>query len=197
MALAKQHPDWVVGFEDEVWFSRLAQPKLHTWSETGPLRLHTKAKDKAQPSAMACYGLLIAGSGQPHSDQRMLRFVRGRPVSCVTVQFLDWATQTLAERGIGVLVLVWDNASWHRSREVKEWLQAHKRKLKSQNTQGETRGCRVLVCPLPVKSPWLNPIEVRWVHGKRNTLEPKRKLEPQELQHRLCRYYKCPLLPPI
>jgi hypothetical protein len=38
MALALGHPDWVVGFQDEVWWSRLAQPNLHTWTEAKPLR---------------------------------------------------------------------------------------------------------------------------------------------------------------
>jgi hypothetical protein len=29
------------------------------------------------------------------------------------------------------------------------------------------------VCRLPVKSPWLNPIEPRWLHGKRAIVEPQ------------------------
>jgi hypothetical protein len=27
--LSAQHPEWVLGFEDEVWWSRVAQPLLH------------------------------------------------------------------------------------------------------------------------------------------------------------------------
>jgi hypothetical protein len=40
MRLALRHPDWALGFEDEPWWSRLAQPQLHAWT-TGahPLRL--------------------------------------------------------------------------------------------------------------------------------------------------------------
>src|SRR5919108_2666030 len=30
--LAATHPTWVLGFEDEVWWSRLAQPALHAWA---------------------------------------------------------------------------------------------------------------------------------------------------------------------
>ena len=37
-------------------------------------------------------------------------------------------------------------------------------------------GCRIRVCGLPVKAPWLNPIEPKWVHGKRAIVEPDRKL---------------------
>ena len=55
--MAARHADWVVGYVDEVWWSRLAQPAMHAW---GTLRLHAKArtKDDPQPKALACYGLL-------------------------------------------------------------------------------------------------------------------------------------------
>ena len=37
--LAAAHSEWVLGFADEVWWSRLAQPELHTWAEDQPVRL--------------------------------------------------------------------------------------------------------------------------------------------------------------
>jgi hypothetical protein len=86
---------------------------------------------------------------------------------------------------------VWDNASWHVSQAVRAWLTAHKRHVK------QAGGCRVVVCPLPVKSPWLNRIEPKWVHGKRAIAEPERKLGVDELKHRICTYYDCELLEPI
>ena len=55
----------------------------------------------------------------------------------------------------------------------------------------------MVVCPLPIKSPWLNRIEPKWVHGKRAIAEPDRKLQVDELQHRICTYYECELLEPI
>src|SRR5271157_57478 len=33
MRLAERHTDWLLGFEDEVWFSRLALPSLHVWQD--------------------------------------------------------------------------------------------------------------------------------------------------------------------
>src|SRR4051794_26463544 len=41
------------GYADEVWWSRLAQPAMHTWGET--LRLHAKAraKDDRQPKGLS------------------------------------------------------------------------------------------------------------------------------------------------
>jgi transposase len=59
------------------------------------------------------------------------------------------------------LLLIWDNASWHISRAVRTWLTEHNRQAK------RVGGVRVVVCRLPVKSPWRNPIEPQWVHGKR------------------------------
>ena len=55
----------------------------------------------------------------------------------------------------------------------------------------------MLVCRLPSKSPWLNPIEPKWAHGKRAMGEPMRKLTAAELKQRLCDYYRSPLLQPI
>ena len=122
----------------------------------------------------------------------LLRFVDGRPVSPVTCAFLAWVAEQLATEGVGVLAVVWDNASWHISREVRAWLRQHNRAVK---TAG--RGCRLLVCRLPSKSPWLNAIEPKWVHGKRAVVEPARKLTGDELRWRMCGHYRCPLLPPL
>ena len=171
-----------------MWWSRLAQPDLHTWTDEKPVRLHQNEPDRhdPEPKAVACYGLLRADT-----QDMLLRFVEGRPVSAVTTQFLAWLAAWLAAEGKTALLLVWDNASWHVSQAVRAWLKAHKRQVK------QTGGCRVVVCPLPVKSPWLNRIEPKWVHGKRAIAEPERKLSVAELKHRICAYYNCDLLEPI
>src|SRR5262249_46314065 len=69
------------------------------------------------------------------------------------------------------LLLVWDNASWHKGQEVRTWLRAHNRQVKQSG-----RGVRLVACRLPSKSPWLNPIESKWVHDKRAVAEPTRVL---------------------
>jgi transposase len=143
--------------------------------------------DDPDPKALACYGLWLPG------PQRMLlRFAAGRPVSGITCTFLAWAAERLAAEGIRVLALVWDNAGWHVSREVRTWIRNHNRQVKAAGS-----GCRLLVCRLPSKSPWLNPIEPRWAHGKRAVVEPERKLTGDELRQRLCQHYRCPNLPAL
>jgi hypothetical protein len=184
--LAARHPDWVVGYADEVWWSRLAQPAMHAWGET--LRLHAKAraKDDPQPKALACYGLL-----RTDQDRVLLRCVEGRPVSRVTTDFLAWGAGRLAVEGKRVWVLVWDNAAWHVSRAVQAWIGTHNRTVK------RTGGVRILVCRLPVKSPWLNPIEPRWLHGKRAVVEPERTLTAHELMDRVHQHFGCERLEPL
>ena len=41
------------------------------------------------------------------------------------------------------------------------------------------------------KSPWLNPIEPKWVHGKRAVADPARLLRAAELEARVYAYYAC------
>jgi hypothetical protein len=186
--LARARPGWALGFADEVWFSRLAPPALHTWAAGERCRLTKHAADRAdpEPKALACYGLWLPGR-----EQMLLRFVAGRPVSAVTCAFLAWVTARLAADQVRVLALIWDNASWHISREVRGWIRAHNRRVKAEG------GCRLLVCRLPSRSPWLNPIEPKWVHGKRAVVEPARKLPAAELTQRLCDHYRSPLLQPL
>ncbi len=189
--LAASRPDWLLGFEDEVWFSRLARPPLHAWSEADqPLRLQQLAvpKEDADPKALACYGLLVRGC-EPDgggSEQIWLRFVDGRPVSSVTVLYLAWCLGKAASLGKKVLVLIWDNAPWHVSQAVRGFIRRYNRGVKQ---RGE--GVRLVVCCLPSKSPWLNPIEPKWVHGKRRVVEPDRLLTAKELAQRVCNTFAC------
>lgn len=189
--MAGRTPDWVLGFEDEVWWSRLAQPNVSAWADEGThlhLEQQQEAKgEKTEPKALACYGLLRSDTGG-----MLLRFVEERPISSVTTQFLAWSCEVLKAEGKRVLVVVWDNAAWHVSREVRTWIKEHNRAVKQAGA-----GVRILVCRLPTKSPWLNAIEPKWVHGKKQVVEPTRKLSATELKQRVCSYYGCDLLDPI
>ncbi|HXF81848.1 MAG TPA: transposase [bacterium] len=183
--LASLHPDYVLGFLDEVWWSRFAQPALHAWSPTDqPLRLveQTVAQEEdSDPKALACYGLLRADR-----EQVWLRFVDGRPVSALTTQFLAWCLARLAQEGKRALLLVWDNAGWHVSKAVRAWIRAQNREVKRTG-----QGVRLIACYLPTKSPWLNNIEPHWMHSKRHVVEPDRLLSARELIDRICAYFGC------
>jgi transposase len=188
--LATTHPDWAVGFADEVRWSRVAQPAVRAWTATGqPLRLMGRAVAKGEPKALACYGLLVRWwetCGDDPAEALRLRFVDGRPVSAGTTQYLAWCCEKLAAAGKTALLLVWDNASWHKSRFVKEWIAAHNGRVKERGS-----GVRIVPCFLPKKSPWLNAIEPKWVHGKRKVVEPERLLSAEELADRVCGVFGC------
>ena len=151
MSVAEVDPRWATGFEDECWWSRLALPTLSSWAEEGkPMRLvqQSVAKDDPDPKAISCYGLYL-----PQLDDTWLRFVDGRPVSGITTRFLGWCCEKLEAVGKKVLLLIWDNASWHISKEVRRWLGKHNREVKK---GGE--GVRIVSRLLPKQSPWLNAI---------------------------------------
>jgi transposase len=160
-------------------------PAPHSWMDADQC-LHlieqTVAPDDPDPKALACSGLLVRAldRADPPADEVWLRFVAGRPVSAITTQFLDWCCGKLAPRGKTALLLVWDNASWHKSQQVRTWIRTHNRQVKA--TQ---HGVRILSCLLPTKSPWLNPIEPKWIHTKRKVDEATRLLTAEELTERV------------
>ena len=187
----KQAATWAIGFLDEVWWSRFALPPAHTWQATDePTRLIEQRWQKGDPDpkALACYGVLWQREEAEVSirDRMSLRFVDGCPVSDITTQFLTWCCSELENEGKTAWLLIWDNASWHSSKIVRNWLREHNHQVK---TSG--KGVRILPLFLPKQSPWLNPIEPKWVHGKRAVVEPNRFLSAQELAERICAYYHC------
>ena len=171
----------MLGFQDEVWWSRLKSPELSSWCGGEPLRLVQQERVKGDgPQALACYGILRRDTGA-----LLLRFVAGRPVSGVTEEFLGWACGEFAREGKKVFVLVWDNAPWHVSKRVKAWIESHNAQVAAGG------GCRIEVCGLPIKAPWLNAIEPKWMHGKKAIAEPTRTLSAEELRERVHDYYGC------
>jgi predicted NACHT family NTPase len=145
-------------------------------------------KNDPDPKALACYGVLWQEGplADPTREQMWLRFVTGRPVSDITTQFLDWCCQRLEAQGKRAWLLIWDNASWHISQLVRTWIREHNQQVKHTG-----KGVRILPFRLPTKSPWLNPIEPKWVHGKRAIVEPHGLLSARQLAERVCAHFGC------
>ncbi len=72
------------------------------------------------------------------------------------------------------------------STAVRTWIGRHNRAVK----QGTAR-VRLVVCPLPSKSPWLNPIKPKWMHGKRRIVEPALLLTAAEIAEQVCDCFGC------
>lgn len=191
MAWASTQPGWAIGFLDEVWWSRFALPRLSAWQEKDqPVRLveQTWQKEDPDPKALACYGVLWQQGpiDEPVRKQMSLRFVSGRPVSALTTQFLEWCCRQLQAQNKTSWLLIWDNASFHVSKRVRSWIREHNNLVKA-----EGKGVRILSLFLPTKSPWLNPIEPKWVHAKRNVVEHDGLLTAKQLAARVCAYFGC------
>ena len=164
---------------------------MHAWQdEDHPVRLVEQSWQKGDPDpkALASSGVLWQeGTPQePQRDQMWLRFVTGRPVSAITTQFLDCCCERLAAQGKRNWLLIWDHASWHVSKQVRTWIREH-----NQQVRQDGKGVRILPFFLPTKSPWLNPIEPKWVHGKRNVVEHDGLLSAKLLAERICAYFGC------
>jgi len=107
-------------------------------------------------------------------------------VRAVTIALLAWGSAQLAAQGCTAWLLMWDNASWHRSRAVQHWI-----RHQNQQVKRGAAGGRIVICHLPSKSPWLNPIDPTWVHGKRAVAEPDRLLSAVALEARVYASYEC------
>lgn len=168
-------------WEDECWFSRFAQPTLNAWTLRGKavaLEQRERHKEDEEAKAVACYGALAEGTGQV-----LLRFSPGQPNSSYTLEFLKYLLWVAEEKGKQALLVIWDNATWHKSKQIKEWVKKHNWQVKGKG------GVRLLTFLLPIKSPWLNPQEPHWVHCKKNVVEPKETLTMWQLKERIWSYF--------
>jgi DDE superfamily endonuclease len=180
----------VLGFEDETWWDRLVQPLLAAWGAHHlHLVKHSIADTYAPQRCLACYGLLVR---RQDTSELWIRLADRSPISALTCQFLAWCLERLEAQGRRVLVLIWDRATWHISQAVRSWLRAHNQRVKAAGT-----GVRVISCTLPTQSPWLNPIEPSWIHGKRRVANPDGPLSVEELSARIYDTFGCPHEPPL
>jgi hypothetical protein len=89
-------------------------------------------------------------AGLSYTTGRIIGHLCSQQNSEETVQFLEEIKRHYPE---GNILLIWDNASWHKSDTIKQWLQ-------------ENPGI-VTLMNFPVYSPNLNPIEHVWKEMKR------------------------------
>ncbi len=175
-AWANQHADWLLVEEDECWFSRFVQPAMHAFAMVNNnLRLVQRTPSHNEPAqALACYGAVCQ-----RTEQRWLAFAEGQPNSHKTIQFLQALLKVAQAQAKQVLVVIWDRASWHKSKTLKQWVQQHNHHVRQHG------GVRLLTFLLPSKSPWLNPMEPIWLHAKRKVAEPEAHLSVKMLKDRL------------
>lgn len=140
--------------------------------------MQREAKRNEQEKALACFGAV-----RQDTQEVLLSFSDGQPNSLQTWLFVMGLLTLARQENKRVLVVIWDNASWHKSKDIRQWIQAYNHAAKAAHEP------RLIVHQLPTKSPWLNPIEPRWVHAKRGVCEPDSDLTPGELRRRLCEHF--------
>jgi transposase len=128
--------------------------------------------------ALACFGAV-----RQDTDQVCLSFSLGQPDSEQTWLFIIALLAIARQEGKRVVVIIWDNATWHKSQRLRSWIRLYNQAAK------QAEEPRLITHLLPLKSPWLNPIEPRWVHAKRGVCEPDGDLSSVELRRRLCRHF--------
>ena len=168
--------------QDECWFSRFAQPNLHSFAQVGDnLKLVERSPTaKDEEKAIACFGAVCQQSGQ-----RYFYFADGQPNTECTISMIKALLSVAQSKSKRVLVILWDRATWHRSQRLKRWLRDHNSLAKLADD-----GVRLLTYLLPIKSPWLNPMEPIWLHAKRKVAQFDGSLSVAILKARLCAYFQ-------
>ena len=95
---------------------------------------------------IGCYGI---GAVNYHTGETVVRF-EARKRRREIARLLE---ALLAKHPTGTVYVAWDNASAHGDDEVDEVVHA--------------AAGRLVLLYLPTYSPWLNPIEMRWRHFRR------------------------------
>lgn len=132
-AVAEAGRDTSVLVEDETSVKRFP-PLRRQWQPVGEQR---PVRVPDENDEMALYGTLDLTSGQTHVEA----YEKGR--SDYTIKYLE----SLLEQTKGQILLVWDQATWHTSKKVTQWI--------------EDCG-RIESCLLPARSPEANPMEDLW-----------------------------------
>jgi len=175
--LVASHPTWALGFQDEVWWSRLA----NLITSLGRRRYVTNSKNcnAVKQTAIPRPGLLWVACAKARTDRSDAATLR-RWSSCQRCHYRLFGCLLSALGGpiVTALVMIWDNA---HGIKVKSFDLAPQPQP-DRETNG--RGRAYFSCLHPSKSPWLNSIEPKWVHGKRNVSEADRVLSADELETR-------------
>ncbi len=132
-AVAEADKETSVLVEDETILKRFP-PLRRMWQPVGDQRA---ARVPEENNDFTLYGTLDLTSGHTYVEA----FEKGR--SDYTIEYLE----SLLEETAGKVLLIWDQATWHTSGQVSEWLDGTD---------------RIETYLLPVRSPEANPMEDLW-----------------------------------
>ena len=157
--------DWVLKdirrragvFIDESWFVLWAH-QAEGWAERRRPERIPKDKSwdrKHRPPSSALYATMdverreVAGEWHDTWNQEE------------TWAHLQEVIKSYQARGIRYLVVFWDHAPWHTAQSIKHKVAEHNRQVKREG------GVRVHLFHLPIRAPWLMPLEAVFGQTKR------------------------------
>lgn len=153
----EHHAGWAAAFSDESWFV-LWPRQSTTWAPRKHPQRIRKAKSwkKGQAPPSTClYADLDAGSREVTAEWHLTWN------QSETWQHLKGTIRRYAAQGTRFLVLFWDNAPWHLAQRLDQLLARYNRHAKRRGR------LRVLLFALPIKAPWLMPLEAVFGQTKR------------------------------
>lgn len=158
-------------FIDESWFVLWPYP-AEGWAPRGRPPRVPKAKSwqrNERPPSCALYAGMDA----------VEREVRGEWHQTWNQQetwiHLQGVIAEYERRGTRYLVVFWDNGPWHVAASVRARVAEHNREAKQEG------GMHVLLYYLPIKAPWLMPLEPVFGQTKR-AIGPERRLDMSDLK---------------
>ena len=164
-------PDGALVYEDESWFVGKAWGG-RCWGEQG--------KPTWIPAFGPTQGEVLYACLEPQGGQLWWRYTP-RTNAGATTAWLSWLAQVYADKRY--VVVVWDNASWHKAHAVEQWAQQYNA------TAAEEGGPKLFLVALPTYSPWLNPIEAIFNQTKRRVLFGRNFDDPAERRQALDRHF--------
>jgi hypothetical protein len=155
LVLARQTPGGAAVWLDQSWFVRWPY-RFWAWDKKPP-QVAKRWVEKVD--TVALYATL-----DDESQEAFLDWVEGQPNSDKTVAFLEKLMSYWTQQGKRFIVLFWDRAPWHKSRQTRQWIRAYNQRAKQ---DGLTR---LVICYLPTRSPWLMPLEAVFGRLKQQVL---------------------------
>jgi transposase len=177
LAWAKRDPSILVMFQDESWFS--GTPKaVGQYGQRGAPR--TAAVEKP---AHKCKGAWVLYAALEVLTGQVQRFYAPRCNQTYVRQQLEALLAQAQAAGKRVLVVIWDNASWHTAQALRRWYYRYNQTAK------RIGQVRLLLVPLPSRSPWLNPLEPVFGQAKRRIVGRRAVPEPHRLKRKTESYF--------
>lgn len=153
----ERHEGWGAAYTDESWFV-LWPRQSNTWTRRKHPQRIRKAKSwkKGQAPPSTClYADLDATSRQVRAEWHDTWNQQE------TWQHLKRTIRRYAAQGVRFLVIFWDTAPWHLAQRLHQLLARCNRHAKRYGR------LRVLLFALPIKAPWLMPLEAVFGQTKR------------------------------